>query len=130
MKRFLGFTITISGVICALFVLNLIMYTVSPSYHDMLEHAVVGDSNIPVVEVKDCSDRIIVIENMEDSEIPKTAAIDVIDISGYEGSFSENKENEEEAKPQIIDKTYHEDCGNGKGYWVIKYEDGTTSIEY
>ena len=26
-------------------------------------------------------------------------------------------------------KEYHEDCGTGKGYWVITYEDGSTSIE-
>ena len=29
----------------------------------------------------------------------------------------------------IIDKQYHEDCGTGKGYWVITYDDGTTEIE-
>jgi hypothetical protein len=30
---------------------------------------------------------------------------------------------------QIVDKEYHEDCGTGKGYWVITYDDGSTSIE-
>ena len=27
------------------------------------------------------------------------------------------------------DKEYHEDCGTGKGYWVITYSDGSTSVE-
>ncbi|MCR5402278.1 MAG: hypothetical protein K6E91_00450 [Butyrivibrio sp.] len=34
-----------------------------------------------------------------------------------------------EKKAVIVDKEYHEDCGTGKGYWVITYSDGSTVIE-
>lgn len=41
----------------------------------------------------------------------------------------ETGENKTSKQPVIIDKEYHEDCGTGKGYWVITYSDGSTSIE-
>jgi len=29
----------------------------------------------------------------------------------------------------IVDRFYYEDCGNGTGYWVIQYSDGTFEVE-
>ena len=39
------------------------------------------------------------------------------------------EEDNSDKEPVIVDKEYHEDCGTGEGYWIIKYEDGTTVIE-
>ena len=32
-------------------------------------------------------------------------------------------------KAAIVDKEYHEDCGTGEGYWIIRYSDGTVEVE-
>ena len=52
--------------------------------------------------------------------------------TGTEKTVAEKNGTGEDKKakqPVIVDKEYHEDCGTGKGYWVITYSDGSTSIE-
>ena len=51
------------------------------------------------------------------------------DISALESSSSSSGADNDGAERTIVDKTYHEDCGTGKGYWVITYSDGSTAVE-
>ncbi|WP_029231594.1 hypothetical protein [Butyrivibrio sp. VCB2006] len=142
MRRLIGATIAVSGIIFGAFIINIMLFCFVPSYHDALERAVGKDDDIPVVTVDKESGNVVVnkkeqvanrletleLEPEEDTIVPLAAA-------AFESSFDIQEKTEEEATTQevkelqIIDKEYHEDCGTGKGYWVIKYEDGSTGVE-
>ncbi len=66
------------------------------------------------------------LENETSVDMPEEPALDSVDIRQQMGNADSI---EEQQKLQIIDKEYHEDCGTGKGYWVITYSDGSTSVE-
>lgn len=119
MRRMIGISIIISGAIFSIFVLNLLLYSFVPDYRTILLSAVPEDDNIPVVEA---SGEITI---LPDEETALSPAINL--------DFEEKNEAEEkifsEKKPEIVERTYHEDCGTGRGYWVIRYSDGTVGIE-
>jgi hypothetical protein len=144
MKRLIGITVSIAGLILSVFVINLLMYSFVPSYHDALEAAVEGNSDIPTVTVDEAGNVMI---HERSGKVPRALAIvDLEDAENIETPLASNIENDkyvvvekaakvkedaeqEQPQKQIIDKEYHEDCGTGKGYWVITYSDGSTSVE-
>ena len=144
MKRLVGITFSIAGIILSVFVINLLMYSFVPSYHDALEAAVEGNSDIPTVTVDEAGNvmihersgkapRALAIVDLEDEENIETPLASNIENDKYVvvEKAAKVKEDAEQEQPQkqIIDKEYHEDCGTGKGYWVITYSDGSTSVE-
>ena len=76
---------------------------------------------------------------LTEEKVPLSAAYtddDDAENAGNESEYAEREiavdaaaEDDNDKEPVIIDKEYHEDCGTGEGYWIIKYEDGTTAIE-
>ncbi|ADL33621.1 hypothetical protein bpr_I0879 [Butyrivibrio proteoclasticus B316] len=144
MKRLIGITFSIAGLILSVFVINLLMYSFVPSYHDALEAAVEGNSDIPTVTVDEAGN--VMIHERSDKAPRALAIVDLEDEENRETPLASNIENDkyvvvekaakvkedaeqEQPQKQIIDKEYHEDCGTGKGYWVITYSDGSTSVE-
>lgn len=128
MKRLVGFTLFFSTAFFVVFVLNLYMYANVPEYHKAFEGAVSDDSDIPVVvvEKKDDGNKIMTVEEQKFSG-------NVITLKENEDvPLSASGSEADESKPlekQIVEKKYYEDCGNGEGYWIITYSDGSTSVE-
>lgn len=154
MKRFVGLTLAFSGAILGLFLVNLILYAYNPKYHEALEAAVAGDSHIPVVTAD--GKKTYNVQKTSEVDESRTNSIQV--ASGVDGNKNDNgqaekslieiseqddnagvplaasyekevKPEDEPAKPSIVDKEYHEDCGTGEGYWIIHYSDGSVEVE-
>jgi hypothetical protein len=141
MNRLLRITIAVAGTVLGVFILNILLFSFLPAYHNALEGAVARDRNIPVITVdgrngeaiiqnNDSADQMVTAVQIEETE---TEMIPLSSEAPKDSSSLAEDENFD-AKiegdgPQIIDKEYHEDCGTGKGYWVIKYADGSTSVE-
>jgi hypothetical protein len=123
MRKVLTFVLIFSGTVFAVFVLNIVMYALIPGYHDTIASAF-GKDEIPVVSVST------VIENepvpTERQPMEEVATKPENDLV-FTSVVSEHAENDYE--PIIIDREYHEDCGTGKGYWVLTYDDGTIVVE-
>ena len=120
MRRLALLSLTVSGIVLILFGMNIVLFMLIPGYHDALIGVVTEDEEIPIVII-DENKRALVIEGVPEIETPNLTIDDV------EIPLSENADVNSEKR--IVDKTYYEDCGSEKGYWIIKYEDGSTSIE-
>ena len=151
MKRFVGLSLFFSTMVLILFLSNILLYSHNEDYRDALIEMVTGknEDDIPVVDVS----RDVIISYDEDNvtyrdlnynvltedEVPLSAAYmddaydkNAVSASEYvERNITVNgtEEDNSDKEPVIVDKEYHEDCGTGEGYWIIKYEDGTTVIE-
>ncbi len=124
------FLFLFTGTAFMVFIFNLLLYAFWPAYHDAVSASVAEsvtvttDRSIPVV-----------IPQMvkEESPAPKAVPEEVVvqSLGDEKVAFSPevSKETAEEPELVIVDKQYHEDCGTGKGYWVITYSDGSTEIE-
>ena len=137
MRKLSTIILILSGTIFSIFIFNLVMCTMVPSYRTMLSDAMGKQEDIPVVDIstdlvddssfpeesKDAVSLNASTENLEDKLIEMGAYDEVPLAAGVESA------SEETDQRQIVGKEYHEDCGTGKGYWVITYEDGSTSIE-
>ena len=129
MKRFVGLSLLFAGLVFAFFIVNLYLYSYNPDYHAALQEAVTGreDEAIPVIDVnKDIelsTENVInkgfIYNELNEEEIPLAAVYD--DTS--------EEDSEEISTSVIVDKEYHEDCGTGEGYWIIRYDDGTVVVE-
>ena len=120
MKKIMGLLIAIPIAFMFIFVLNIMLYITVPFYRDALNGAVKAQS-IPVVEA---------------SHEPVIYSDEIInDVMDYDeepvvfNGVSKEEKTEKTDEKLIIDKTYYEDCGTGKGYWVITYEDGSTEVK-
>ena len=128
MRRILTFLSIFEGTVLCVFVFNIILYSAVPAYRYLLE-GLVADDNIPTVTVTD------VPKVQEDTDLDNIASEpEKKPDSYYKITYINNDSVPLEEQPTdkervIIDKEYHEDCGTGKGYWVITYDDGTTEIE-
>ena len=128
MRRILTFLSIFEGTVLCVFVFNIILYSAMPAYRYLLE-GLVADDNIPTVTVTD------VPKVQEDTNLDNIASEpEKKPDSYYKITYINNDSVPLEEQPTdkervIIDKEYHEDCGTGKGYWVITYDDGTTEIE-
>ena len=113
------------------FLFNIMMYALVPEYHDVIASAVATSSEIPVITpdmVKDNKD-----EKVKADEAFVKADTNDTEYSEYTVLKDSKVPLSESAKkksgPIAIDKEYHEDCGTGRGYWVITYSDGSVVIE-
>lgn len=169
MRRLAFISLTISGSVLLLFLVNLLLFNYVPSYHDALEMAVAGDSQIPMVVIDENNEAVVirrdemtfgnskasnalsVLDTTEigiDESVPLSGTIDSsaqeledemvsgqqaekddADQKKHSGTGKEDAKAQEKCEKRVVDKKYYEDCGSDKGYWVITYEDGTTSIE-
>ena len=124
MRKVLTFVLIFSGTIFVVFVLNIVMYALIPGYHDTVESAL-GRDEIPVVTAGSTvlENEPVAMNSQPVDEVVKKPEIDYV----FTEVSSENVENDYE--PIIINREYHEDCGTGKGYWVLTYDDGTIVVE-
>ncbi len=124
MRKVLTFVLIFSGTVFVVFVLNIVMYALIPGYHDTIASSVLGEEEIPVVTGTTIIEDEPVATNSEPvAEVVKEQENDYV----FTEIVSENVENDYE--PIIINREYHEDCGTGKGYWVLTYDDGTIVVE-
>ncbi len=136
MRKVLVAAMLFSGSIVTIVVLNILFCVVMPEYRDILVSAIYTD-NIPVVEVKDGE----VVEIRESGLVPLSSSVseamkketdrNVAQIlrEGNNDAGEKEDADADENKPVIVDREYHEDCGTGEGYWVLKYSDGSTEVE-
>ena len=129
MRKVLTFLLIFTGTVFAVFLFNLMLYACWPEYHDVLSASIAAstDDDIPVVTpvmVKEIPEQPQV---TVEPEVGSTALFTGIETVEDEGVALTAQPQAQE--PIIVDKQYHEDCGTGKGYWVITYSDGSTRIE-
>ena len=155
MRRGLSLIFILSGTILSIFVFNIVMYAAVPAYRGMLEAAVGGpDEKIPVAaprQADSTSDATLPVtavttdaadiksDDSSDTTALNEESTEPADESllskKYEYTYDKNeqyvneKSTDGEEKTLVINKEYHEDCGTGKGYWVITYADGSTAVE-
>ncbi len=133
MRKVLTFLFIFTGTIFSIFILVVAMYSLIPGYRDTLSAAVASTDDIPVVTPD-------MVKELQEGTGADETAINASDYSNIASVYGEpvTVEDEEvalsdtaekENKPIVIDKEYHEDCGTGKGYWVITYSDGSTVVE-
>ena len=127
MRKVLTFTLIFAGTVLVVFLFNIMMYATVPEYHDAISAAVASSKDeIPVVTpemVKEPSAEMEVAE-----EVPMIREVKDEEVA-LSPEAAEEEVPEEDPNLVIVDKQYHEDCGTGKGYWVITYSDGSTRIE-
>lgn len=129
MRKILTFLIIFGGTVSCVLMFGIVLYAIAPEYRQVVT-VLVEDDDIPVVTV---SQQPVADENIENEETKP--AYEKKPDSYYKITYIENEPVATESEPTekeaaIIDRQYHEDCGTGKGYWVITYEDGTMEIEY
>ncbi len=148
MKRALRIILILIGMLILVFTLNLVAYTAVPSYRNVLKNVVNDDANdtVSVQTLEQASQEKVPDQgeslektktDVSDSTQKESGPIDYRTTAATDDEYEEKsaktdtneKERGQEKKPSIIDKEYHEDCGTGEGYWLIKYEDGTMEIE-
>ncbi len=137
MRKLSTIILILSGTIFSIFIFNLVMCTMVPSYRTMLSEAMGKQEDIPVV---DASTDLVVDSTFSEGStdaVSLNASTETLEEMLLEmGAYDEvplaadvNSAGAEADTRQIVGKEYHEDCGTGKGYWVITYDDGSTSIE-
>ena len=111
-----------------MFVFNIVLYSAVPTYRYLLA-GFVADDNIPTVTVTDVPkvQEDVNLDNMVSE--PEKKPDSYYKITYINNDSIPLEDQPSEAEHVIVDKEYHEDCGTGKGYWVITYDDGTTEIE-
>lgn len=126
MRKVLTFTLIFAGTVFVVFLFNIMMYATVPEYHDAISAAVASSKDdIPVVTPEMVIETVATKEAADENSITLEVEDEKVALS-YEAEVEETKDDPELI---IVDKQYHEDCGTGKGYWVITYSDGSTAIE-
>ncbi len=130
MRKGMTFLLIFTGTVFTVFVFNLVMYALIPEYHDAISAAVASSQeDIPVVmpeAAKEMSAELVDVEPAADME---TTTLRDEGVALSETVTGSEEAGQEGSELIIIDKEYHEDCGTGKGYWVITYSDGSVGIE-
>lgn len=157
MRKFLGFLFVVTGSIFSLFVINVLLCLFIPSYHDALTSmvgngkkestSVIRFDEEPQIPLSDGEFKSVDVDREDDNEWINTKEKDVdyadpdrvtglvtdttkgTEIEQTTGDNSKDQDDEKANRPEIVDKTYHEDCGSDGGYWVITYSDGSIGIE-
>ena len=133
MRRMAGIAIAVIGTFSSVIIINILLCVWMPEYHDALVSVISRDIKTTVIEDEkmplDSSPGM----NEKDATTYEPKVYEVNDKEHLE-NVEEIKEeidtdDSKEKKPEIVDKTYHEDCGTGKGYWVITYSDGSVEVE-
>ncbi len=120
MRKLLGLVIAIPIAVLFIFILNIMLYITVPFYREALNGAV-SSQDIPVVEASKAQ---VIYLDEKSQEVKENDEVPIV----FHGVKKEETSEKTEEK-LIVDKTYYEDCGTGKGYWVITYDDGSTEIQ-
>ncbi|WP_034443474.1 hypothetical protein [Butyrivibrio sp. AE2032] len=130
MRKVLMFLLLFTGTAFMVFIFNLLLYAFWPAYHDAVSASVTdsmtetADRSIPVVTPQMVK---------EESPVPEVVPEETVvqSFADEQVALSPEATDDTASEPElvIVDKQYHEDCGTGKGYWVITYSDGSTEIE-
>lgn len=132
MKKVAVTTMVFMGLMACVIVFNIILCEAVPEYKDFLTAAVAEETTPPFVKASTVN---VTKKNEEKTEEKTEEKLTLeelkekYDISALESSSSSSGADNDGAERTIVDKTYHEDCGTGKGYWVITYSDGSTAVE-
>ena len=128
MRRILTFLSIFAGTVLCVFIFNIVLQSAVPAYRYLLE-GLVADDDIPTVTVTDVPkvQEDVNLDNMVSE--PEKKPDSYYKITYINNDSVPLEEQPTESERVIVDKEYHEDCGTGKGYWVITYDDGTTEIE-
>ena len=128
MKKVAATTLVFMGLMACVIVFNIILCVAVPPYKDFLTAAVKEEPAPPVVKAATIG-----ISQKTDEPTEKKLTLEELkekyDISALACKSSCDEDCDGNAELTIVDKTYHEDCGTGKGYWVITYSDGSTVVE-
>ena len=132
MRRILGISVMFLGTLVCIIIFNIVLCALVPPYKNAISSAVAGNSGIPVVEVTEGGT--VVKENNEVRYIANE--VSDREVEEYFNNLDKKEDAEElgsagagTEEPIVIDREYYEDCGNGKGYWVLTYSDGRKVVE-
>ena len=128
MKKVAATTLVFMGLMACVIVFNIILCVAVPEYKDFLTTAVTEDTTPPVVKASTIN-----VTKKNEGPTEEKLTLEELkekyDISALACSSSCGADHDGDAELTVVDKTYHEDCGTGKGYWVITYSDGSTAVE-
>ncbi len=129
MRRAAAFMLILTGTVFCVFLFNIILYAAIPAYREAIGSKHSARDDIPVVTVTNIHDEDVPLNESAQDDDNFTASM-VLDGKDYPTTYEETKtEDSSSGSLQIVNKEYHEDCGTGKGYWVITYDDGSVVIE-
>lgn len=131
MRKFTKIAMIFVGTVLGIFIFNLVLYANNPGYRSALGGMVEEKSYDQGVAASDATAQ--TAENSVNAEESVSEAAPVAN-SKVEDMVPDARAEERTLEPEseekvIVDKTYHEDCGTGKGYWVITYSDGSVGLE-
>lgn len=131
MRKFTKIAMIFVGTVLGIFIFNLVLYANNPGYRSALGGMVEEKSYDQGVSASDATAQ--TAENSVNAEESVSEAAPVAN-SKVEDMVPDARAEERTLEPEseekvIVDKTYHEDCGTGKGYWVITYSDGSVGLE-
>ena len=131
MRKFTKIAMIFVGTVLGIFIFNLVLYANNPGYRSALGSMVEEKSYDQGVAASDATAQ--TAENSVNAEESVSEAAPVAS-SKVEDMVPDTRAEERTLEPEseekvIVDKTYHEDCGTGKGYWVITYSDGSVGLE-
>ena len=131
MRKFTKIAMIFVGTVLGIFIFNLVLYANNPGYRRALGGMVEEKSYDQGVAASDATAQ--TAENGVNAEESVSEAAPVAN-SKVEDMVPDARAEERTLEPEseekvIVDKTYHEDCGTGKGYWVITYSDGSVGLE-
>ncbi len=137
MRKFVKIAMIFVGTVLGIFIFNLVLYANSPGYRKTLGGMVEEKSYEQQEAVEDAKVQATQSSTSEDAPAPSTEVVETVpDTKSVEEAspVTETEAVPETSEPDveekvIVDKTYHEDCGTGKGYWVITYSDGSVGLE-
>ncbi|RKM56413.1 hypothetical protein D6853_06400 [Butyrivibrio sp. X503] len=142
MRRILGISVVFLGTVACFLLINIVLCAMVPPYKNAIASAISGSSENHMVKAYDyvpadnAGKKEGYTDKVADNEASKEdaamkAADEYFDNLGKKEEAPEISDSEEayEQQPVVIDRTYYEDCGTGKGYWVLTYSDGRKVVE-
>ena len=128
MRKFVKIAMIFVGMVLGIFIFNLVLYANSPGYRKTLGGMVEEKNYVQEETATDVEEQATENSTYAVEIVPDTKPVEEVAPDNKSETETETPEPEAEEKV-VVDKTYHEDCGTGKGYWVITYSDGSVGLE-
>lgn len=128
MRKFVKIAMIFVGMVLGIFIFNLVLYANSPGYRKTLGGMVEEKNYVQEETATDVEEQATENSTYAVETVPDTKKVEEVAPDTKSETETETPEPEAEEKV-VVDKTYHEDCGTGKGYWVITYSDGSVGLE-
>ena len=128
MRKFVKIAMIFVGMVLGIFIFNLVLYANSPEYRKTLGGMVEEKNYVQEETATDVEEQATENSTYAVETVPDTKPVEEVASDTKSETETETPEPEAEEKV-VVDKTYHEDCGTGKGYWVITYSDGSVGLE-